>query len=459
MTTVVKESSGNLTLYCKGASEIMVENCGQYIPAGGGDPVPLTEVKKCELTGIIEDMASQGNRTIGVAYFPMPGISDFPADEPQESQMIFLGIMGIQDPIREEVPNAVAISNRAGITVRMVTGDNLLTAIAIGKKCGIYTDNGWDLAMTGPEFIKMHDENRIELLERLPRLRVLARSSPNDKKVLVGMLQELGDVVGVTGDGTNDSKALKMSNIGFAMNTGTDIAKGSAHMILMDDNFASVVTAIRWGRAVNDNIGKFLQFQLTVNFAGCLITFIGALGSEHNEEPLKPVQLLWLNLIMDTLAALALATERPDDRSLLRHPVFLQAPLISRKMLKFVVVHGSVQLAIMITLIWVGHEWFDCTSSEAQCKKDGGTYESGGFCRNGVKHITVIFNSFIWLQIINELNARKLFQGEYNPFEGLWTRSRPAILILFIIAAFQVFAVEGAGSFMSTTPLNWAQWL
>eukprot|EP00759_Apiculatamorpha_spiralis_P055799 PhF_6_TR7899/c2_g1_i3/m.11695 len=226
--------------------------------------------------------------------------------------------------------------------------------------------------MTGPDFRAVYETNPEYLKKLVPRLRVLARSSPDDKYVLVNALQEIGDVVGVTGDGTNDAPALKLSNVGFAMNTGTDIAKGAAHMILIDDNFATVVAAIRWGRAVNDNIRKFLQFQLTVNVAGVLITFIGAMSSDNNEEPLKPVQLLWLNLIMDTLASLALATEHPEDASLDRPPVFLQAPLMSRKMKTFVFGHGFFQVAIMLILIFEGHITFDCTDI-GSCASKGGT--------------------------------------------------------------------------------------
>ncbi|MDP2058583.1 MAG: HAD-IC family P-type ATPase, partial [Flavobacteriaceae bacterium] len=325
MTTVVKDDFGATTVYCKGASEIILEACDRYLDREG-NVCNLSDEKKELFMAIINDMANQGNRTIGIAYFELEhddDNNDLPTEEPDD-EMIFMGVMGIQDPIRQEVPAAVLQCQSAGVVVRMVTGDNINTAIAIAKKCNILREEGWDHAMTGEAFRKMYKEDKAALLELLPKLRVLARSSPQDKYILVGLLQELGEVVGVTGDGTNDAPALKLADVGFAMQIGTDIAKGASDMVLLDNNFASVVNAIRWGRAVNDNIRKFLQFQLSINVAGVLLTLIGSLASSTSKEPFNPVMLLWLNLIMDTMAALALATERPEEACLKRDPVFKQ---------------------------------------------------------------------------------------------------------------------------------------
>eukprot|EP00760_Papus_ankaliazontas_P014439 PhM_4_TR16080/c6_g2_i1/m.38362/K01537/E3.6.3.8; Ca2+-transporting ATPase len=241
MSTIIRnEQSRALTLYCKGASELILADCNQYL-SPEGKVVDLDDMHRQSILDSIAGMANQGNRTIGVAVKKLLE-TDYPEDEPMES-MVFLGVLGIQDPIREAVPHAVQSCRSAGLIIRMVTGDNINTAIAIAKKCTIYEDNGWDYAMTGPEFRRMYEENPAKLADIVPRLRVLARSSPQDKYILVHLLQEAGEVVGVTGDGTNDAPALKLSNVGFAMNTGTDIAKGAAHMILMDDNFATVVAA------------------------------------------------------------------------------------------------------------------------------------------------------------------------------------------------------------------------
>ncbi len=182
----------------------------------------------------------------------------------------------------------------------MCTGDNVLTAKSIATQCGIYTPGG--IVMEGPVFRKL---SRTDMLEVVPKLQVLARSSPEDKKILVETLKGLGEVVGVTGDGTNDGPALKTANVGFSMGiAGTEVAKEASDIILMDDNFASIVSAIMWGRCVNDAVRKFLQFQLSVNISAVIVTFVTAVASEEGESALKAVQLLWINLIMDTLAAL-----------------------------------------------------------------------------------------------------------------------------------------------------------
>eukprot|EP01012_Entosiphon_sulcatum_P020576 TRINITY_DN254_c0_g1_i1.p1 TRINITY_DN254_c0_g1~~TRINITY_DN254_c0_g1_i1.p1 ORF type:complete len:1040 (+),score=198.37 TRINITY_DN254_c0_g1_i1:471-3590(+) len=447
MTTLVRNPRG-MTIHVKGASEMVLASCSQYLNQDGAT-VPITPEVRATLEGVIDDMARQGNRTIGVAYLESH-MNAFPEEEPEE-QLIFLGVLGIQDPIREEVPGAVEMCRHAGITIRMVTGDNLKTAIAIAKKCGLYVE-GKDLALQGPEFRELHQRSPEALKAILPKLRVLARSSPTDKHILVNALMEMGEVVGVTGDGTNDAPALKLANVGFAMNSGTEVAKGASAMVLMDDNFATVVRAVMWGRAVNDNIRKFLQFQLTINVCGAIFTFVGAVASDDNKEPLSAVQLLWLNLIMDTLAALSLATEKPTEKSLNRPPVFKQAPLISKKMWTFILGHAFYQLGLMFFLLYYGHVVFRADD----CGGDEGTMQNG-YCRDGPEHKTCIFNTFIWLQIFNEFNARKLY-GEQNIIEGVWSRSRLMFLLLLVTACFQVFAVEVAGKFMQTTRINGAQW-
>ena len=494
MTTLVRTEDGVFMLYCKGASEILLHNCDQYLDREG-NVQPMTPEKLQLFESVIEDMAKQGNRTIGVGFAPTD-LLEVPHDEPSVP-LVFMGVMGIQDPIREAVPDAVIHCNTAGLVVRMVTGDNINTAISIAKKCNIYHE-GLDVAMEGKDFRKLYDTDREKFFEILPRLRILARSSPQDKYVLVKSLKEdLGDVVAVTGDGSNDAPALKRSNVGFAMNSGTDIAKRAADMVLLDDNFASVVNAIRWGRAVNDSIRKFLQFQLSINIGGVFLTVVGSLASSRSKEPFTAVQLLWLNLIMDTLASLALATERPEDASLRRKPVFKQNPLLSYKMWLFVVMHAVFQSTIVLLILFMGHNWFNTVESKSLCDKDypnilgnitipanathnattvvgwvenpirtycnklckdsGGT-QRGRRCQQGNVHSTIIFNTFIFMQIFNIFNARKIY-NEINPFEGLWTRSQMLIKVFGIIVAFQVFAVEVAGDFMQTTRIGWDLWL
>jgi len=485
MTTIVRDRDGVLTAYFKGASEAILAMSSRFLDANAV-PVDLNDSKRTVFDAVIGDMATQGNRTIGVAYAVLEGVKEFPEEEPNVAAT-FMGVLGIQDPIKSAVPTAVLQSQAAGVTVRMVTGDNIHTAIAIAKKCNIYRENGHDHAMTGPDFRDMYMNNRARLIELLPRIRVLARSSPKDKHILVGLLQdEMGDVVGVTGDGTNDAPALKLADVGFAMEAGTDIAKGASDMVLLDNNFATVVTAIRWGRAVNDNIRKFLQYQLAINVAGVGLTLVGSLASSTSKEPFTPVQLLWLNLIMDTLAAIALATELPDDACLERTPVFKQAPLVSNNMRLFVGIHGIYQIFIILLLLFLGQHWFktidgpgycdtywpplvnstnpityiadprqaDC---EKICKNKGGTYERDDqTCRQGGVHSTLIFNIFIWMQIFNVFNARKI-HGEVNMMEGM-QRSQNLVFAFAAIIALQVLAVEVFGDFISTVGLSGKNW-
>jgi Ca2+-transporting ATPase len=464
MTTMVKgEVDGKVNVYIKGASESILAACDRYVDSEGHINL-LTDTKRAEFDRIIVDMANQGNRTIGIGY--EEAVMDrFPDDEPEQMLFAFVGVLGIQDPIRAEVPDAVTRCGTAHLSVRMVTGDNINTAIAISKKARLYSEEEGHVAMTGPDFREMFRTDKAKLIELLPRLRVLARSSPNDKYILVGMLQdEFGEVVGVTGDGTNDAPALKLADVGFAMNAGTDIAKGAADMVLLDDNFATVVTAIKWGRAVNDNIRKFLQFQLAINFAGVGLTIVGSLASQTSKEPLAAVQLLWLNLIMDTLAALSLATELPEEASLARLPVYKQAPLISNKMRTFIGVHGLYQLVLILLLLFLGHKWFDTRETARSCIEVGGIYTNDkntledGLCQQGRVHSTLLFNTFIWFQIFNVFNARKV-HAELNCFEGIFGRSRVLLAVFGIIVGLQIIAVEVGSNAIKTTGLGWKHWI
>uniref|UniRef100_A0A8C2RG84 Calcium-transporting ATPase n=1 Tax=Capra hircus TaxID=9925 RepID=A0A8C2RG84_CAPHI len=274
-----------------------------------------------------------------------------------------IAVVGIEDPVRPEVPDAIKKCQRAGITVRMVTGDNINTARAIATKCGILHPGEDFLCLEGKDFNRRirNEKGEIEQ-ERIdkiwPKLRVLARSSPTDKHTLVkgiidSTVSEQRQVVAVTGDGTNDGPALKKADVGFAMGiAGTDVAKEASDIILTDDNFTSIVKAVMWGRNVYDSISKFLQFQLTVNVVAVIVAFTGACITQ--DSPLKAVQMLWVNLIMDTLASLALATEPPTESLLLRKPYGRNKPLISRTMMKNILGHAFYQLVVVFTLLFAG---------------------------------------------------------------------------------------------------------
>ena len=244
----------------------------------------------------------------------------------------------------------------------MVTGDNVATARAIASECGIFRPCEGHVAMEGPAFRALPDS---ELARLLPKLRVLARSSPSDKHSLVALLRSRGDVVAVTGDGTNDAPALREADVGLAMGVaGTEVAKEASDIIILDDDFASCVRVVRWGRAVYRNIQAFLQFQLTVNVAALLLNMVCALIG--GEVPLTAVQLLWVNLIMDTMGALALATEPPRDSLMLRKPYGREEPIISNAMWRNILVMASFQLAVLFTLFFAGCSLLGFGDSQAR---------------------------------------------------------------------------------------------
>eukprot|EP01012_Entosiphon_sulcatum_P003439 TRINITY_DN11083_c0_g1_i1.p1 TRINITY_DN11083_c0_g1~~TRINITY_DN11083_c0_g1_i1.p1 ORF type:complete len:1224 (+),score=220.52 TRINITY_DN11083_c0_g1_i1:41-3673(+) len=434
MTSLVRRH-GAMMLYVKGAPEYLLPQCDHYLNPKGEREL-IDETRRRYFSSVITDMSSSGNRTLLVAYAELDSLS-FPASEPGDEVLTLIAIFGIQDPIRDEVPLAVQQCQQAGICIRMVTGDNRNTAISIAKQCGVLTSTG--LVLEGREFRELAEKHEAKLVEMLPRLQVLARSSPTDKHTLVSLLRKHDDIVAVTGDGTNDSPALKEAHVGFAMKSGTEIAKSASDIVLLDDNFASVVNAAMWGRNVNDNIRKFIQFQVTVNIVGVALTFVGALIDGKNHVPLSPVQLLWLNLIMDTLAALALATEQPSKELLNRPPFPKSAPLISRRMWVNIIGQACLQLCVMSYLLTRGFPVFAPPL-------------------HSPKHSTMFFNTFIMMQVWNEFNARKLY-NEVNVFSGLFTRSKGHLLVLLVMLGFQFFAVQVAGHFMNTVPLNLVEWL
>jgi Ca2+-transporting ATPase len=349
--------------------------------------------------------------------------------------MTFLGLVGIQDPLRKGVSESVADCIKAGVFPRMVTGDNINTAKAIAKECGIYTPGG--LAMEGPEFRKMSKHEQREII---PKLQVLARSSPEDKRVLVRRLKEMGETVAVTGDGTNDAPALKAADVGFSMNiAGTEVAKEASDIILMDDNFSSIVKALMWGRAVNDAVRKFLQFQITVNITAVLLAFITAVSSNSEKSVLTAVQLLWVNLIMDTMAALALATDPPTRKILDRKPDPKSAPLISVNMWKMIIGQAIYQLIVTLVLYFAGPSIFGYRGEEENAQLQ-----------------TMVFNTFVWMQIFNSLNNRRL-DNKFNILEGI-QRNLFFVGIFLVMVGGQTLIIFVGGRAFQVTRQAGYQW-
>ncbi|XP_036074757.1 plasma membrane calcium-transporting ATPase 2 isoform X4 [Rousettus aegyptiacus] len=457
MSTVIKLPDESFRMYSKGASEIVLKKCCKILN-GSGEPRVFRPRDRDEMVKkVIEPMACDGLRTICVAYrdFPSSPEPDWDNENDILNDLTCICVVGIEDPVRPEVPEAIRKCQRAGITVRMVTGDNINTARAIAIKCGIIHPGEDFLCLEGKEFNRRirNEKGEIEQ-ERIdkiwPKLRVLARSSPTDKHTLVkGIIDsthtEQRQVVAVTGDGTNDGPALKKADVGFAMGiAGTDVAKEASDIILTDDNFSSIVKAVMWGRNVYDSISKFLQFQLTVNVVAVIVAFTGACITQ--DSPLKAVQMLWVNLIMDTFASLALATEPPTETLLLRKPYGRNKPLISRTMMKNILGHAVYQLTLIFTLLFVGEKMFQIDSGR-----------NAPLHSPPSEHYTIIFNTFVMMQLFNEINARKI-HGERNVFDGIF---RNPIFCTIVLGTFaiQIVIVQFGGKPFSCSPLQLDQWM
>lgn len=456
MSTVIRKPGGGFRMFSKGASEIMLRRCNQILDKGGECVQFKNKDRDDMVRNVIEPMASEGLRTICIAYRDFDGTEPIWDNENEVlAELTCIAVVGIEDPVRPEVPNAIAKCKRAGITVRMVTGDNVNTARAIATKCGILTPGDDFLCLEGKEFNRLirneKGEVEQEKLDKIwPKLRVLARSSPTDKHTLVkGIIDstvgEQRQVVAVTGDGTNDGPALKKADVGFAMGiAGTDVAKEASDIILTDDNFTSIVKAVMWGRNVYDSISKFLQFQLTVNVVAVIVAFTGACITQ--DSPLKAVQMLWVNLIMDTFASLALATEPPTDSLLRRRPYGRNKPLISRTMMKNILGHAVYQLTVVFVLVFAGERMFDIDSGRKAPLHSPPS-----------QHYTIVFNTFVLMQLFNEINSRKI-HGEKNVFAGIYHN---VIFCSVVLGTFfcQILIVEFGGKPFSCTRLNLEQWL
>ncbi|KAA8537850.1 hypothetical protein F0562_027570 [Nyssa sinensis] len=431
MGVVLELPGGGFRVHCKGASEIILAACDKVIDSNG-EVVPLDEASINHLKDTIELFANETLRTLCFAYKEMG--SDFSAENPIPFEgYTCIGIVGIKDPVRAGVKESVAICRSAGITVRMVTGDNINTAKAIARECGILTDKG--VAIEGPEFRLKSEE---ELQELIPQIQVMARSSPLDKHALVKHLRTaFEEVVAVTGDGTNDAPALHEADIGLAMGiAGTEVAKDSADVIILDDNFSTSVTVVKWGRSVYINIQKFVQFQLTVNIVALIVNFSSACLT--GKAPLTAVQLLWVNMIMDTLGALALATEPPNDDLMKRPPVGRKGNFINNVMWRNILGQSFYQFTII---------WYLQSAGKAIFHLDG--FDSDLILN------TLIFNSFVFCQVFNEVSSRDM--EKINVFKGI-LNNYVFVAVLACTVLFQIIIIEFLGAFANTCPLTFQQW-
>ncbi|KAF7353597.1 Calcium-transporting ATPase [Mycena venus] len=461
MGVVVRTPRGNFRLYLKGASEILSKKCSQYVVVhkeGPGSRAPTEDIETSMIDEHANDnitrttifYANQMLRTIALCYRDLDSWPprDAVHDEQNEASyddlaqdLTLIGIVGIEDPLRPGVLEAVKNCQMAGVTVKLCTGDNVLTARSIATQCGIFSHGG--IIMEGPVFRELSLEEKIEIV---PRLQVLARSSPKDKEVLVETLKHIGEIVGVTGDGTNDGPALKTANVGFSMGiAGTEVAKEASDIILMDDNFASIVKAIMWGRCVNDAVRKFLQFQVSTNITAIVITFVSAVASVEESSVLSAVQLLWIHIIMDTFAALALATDPASESLLNRKPDKKTAPLFSTEMYKQILFQSTYQIIITLVFHFAGLEILGFGHSQ-----DAKTV------KNDLVLQTLVFNVFVFTQIFNSVNCRRL-DRKLNIFEGI-LKNWYFIAIMLIEICFQVLIVNIGGAAFKVTPIGVREW-
>lgn len=402
MSTVVS-ISGKEYLLLKGAPEIIASLC----------------LIKPDISGV-NNLATRAMRTLAFAHKEIIDGND------SESDLIWDGYFGIRDHIRENTPDAVKACHSAGIKVRMVTGDNIETARAIAKETGILSSGR---VLEGKEFREMSDEQRIRVAQDIE---VIARAEPMDKLYLVQALQKNGNVVAVTGDGTNDAPALKHADVGLAMGiSGTEVAREASDIILLDDSFPTIVNAVWWGRALYENIQRFLIFQLTINISACILAFIAPLLGFPS--PFNIIQLLWINIIMDSLAALALCSESPHRGLLEKNPVPKEDQIITPYMWKAILITGFFYIIVGLTNMYTGF--------------------LGG--NTPLEQKTVFFSAFVIAQVWNGLNCRAI-NGHMPPF----FKGNPIFfLVMIAIVIAQICLVQFGGEVIGTVPLSVEQWI
>ncbi|MEG1672458.1 MAG: calcium-translocating P-type ATPase, PMCA-type [Alistipes sp.] len=418
MATIIRSGVSDRRILCvKGAPEIVRAKCTE-----DGQHAQITE----------QLLAFQGAamRTLGIAWAETD--ADDCATAVEAGGLHFAAVAAISDPVREDVPQAVGRCLTAGIAVKIVTGDTPATAREIARQIGLW-DNAVDgdrNHMTGIEFAALSDD---ELLTRVGDLKIMSRARPLDKQRLVRLLQQCGEVVAVTGDGTNDAPALNFANVGLSMGTGTSVAKDASDITLLDDSFASIATAVMWGRSLYRNIQRFVLFQLTINFAAIIVCFIGVLFG--TDLPLTVVQILWVNIIMDTFAAMAMASLPPNPEVMRDKPRSRNEFIITPAMARTIFTCGMVIVTVLLGMLFY---WT----------------ATGGM---SAEHLTIFFSTFVFLQFWNMFNA-KGFETNHSVFTCLRGCSE-FFLILLLIAVGQIFIVEFGGAVFRTVPLSLNQWI
>ncbi|MGE3852561.1 MAG: cation-translocating P-type ATPase [Planctomycetota bacterium] len=443
MSTVLRHADGadSPVLYAKGAPELLLPLCVAWGDVDGSEK-PIDESQRAVFDRLLQGASQDAQRVLCFAHRQLKGA---PADQAGlhamrdslEEQLVLDALVAIADPVRPEVPPALDRCRAAGIQVKMITGDNIETARAISRRIGLL-DTPDARVMDSAEFRRMGND---ELLPLLRSVRVLARATPEDKHRMVSLLQQTGEVVAVTGDGTNDAPALKRADVGLSMGSGTEVAKEASRIVLLDDSFATIVRAVAWGRGLYENIQRFLLFQLTINIAALCIAFLGAFLEPLTgvRTPLTAIQLLWINVIMDSLAAIALCSEPPHDSVMTRRPrprdEFIITPAMTRNMF----VTAALFVVLILGLLFVAGSMFGTATAAVQPVP------------------TVVFTLFVMLQVFNLFNCRTIDPRE-SAFSGLGA-NRTFLVIAALIVLVQIVVVNVGGAAFHTVPLDLPTWL
>ncbi len=446
MATVVDSPvQGKRVLYVKGAPEIVMEMCRNF----------KNGVTKEGLKEQLLAYQQKAMRTLGFAYQVVDGkaIAD---DKVVADNLTFMGIVAISDPVRADVPDAIKESLNAGIKIKIVTGDTPGTAKEIGRQIGLWNDvvDTDENHISGPDFAALSDE---DAAKAALKIKIMSRARPTDKSRLVSLLQQQGEVVAVTGDGTNDAPALNAAQVGLSMGDGTSVAKEASDITIMDNSFASITRAVMWGRSLYQNIQRFILFQLTVNLVACMIVLIGAFTGQ--DSPLTVTQMLWVNLIMDTFAALSLASLPPSMEVMKNKPRKMTDFIINRPMKWFIIGVSAVFVFVLF-----GFLQYLKYSPETELS----AFTLSEFFANYFKFdpvhasvspydLTVFFTFFVFLQFWNLFNA-KSFESGHSSFQKI-RESKVFFMTILVILVGQVLIVTFGGQMFSVVPLKWQDWL
>lgn len=424
MSTIIEYNKNGNKMYTKGAPEKILVLCNKI--SLNGELVTLTDEIKMQISNEIVKLQKNARRVIAFAHKYIDKEIEANNDSDIEKDLIYDGFVGISDPLRKDVYEAVSKCKNAGVELKILTGDNKITANAIAKELNILEEDS--LVLETNEIENMTDE---ELIEKIPRIKVIARSKPTTKMRVVKLLKEKGNVVAVTGDGINDAPALKNADVGIAMGiSGTEVSKEASDIILLDDSFTTIQKAIKWGRGIYENFQRFIQFQLTVNIVAFLTAFIAVLIGRP--MPFTTLQLLWVNIIMDGPPALSLGLESPREYLMGNKPTKRAANIITKDM-KCKIVTNGLFMSIMLLLLLIK-------------KVLGGTIE---------QQSTIVFTTFVLFQLFNAFNSRE-FNND-SIFPNL-TKNKIMLLIVGIAFLIQILVTQFGSSAFQTVPLGLKMW-